>query len=178
MTKANLISSIGPVMQIAFVPEDFDKALAHWTETMGVGPFFFMEHVGLDDCLFNGKPSTADFGVALAYWGDLQVELIKQHNDAPSIYSHQPWRGSGGMHHVCLMTQDIEKAKATAISSGADIVLTANVPGGGAVFYAYPGGQEGLVEVLQPGDGTAGFFNMMKDAAKDWDGTNPLRKLG
>ena len=30
------ISAIGPVMQIAFVPADFDAAIAHWTKVMGV----------------------------------------------------------------------------------------------------------------------------------------------
>lgn len=165
-------------MQLAFVPEDFDAAVRHWTETMGVGPFFWIEHAGLENATFKGAPSDADFGLALAYWGDIQIELIKQHNDAPSIYNTQPYAGRGGMHHVCLLTDDIDVAKSTATNAGAELVVTADVPGGGAVFYADTGGAEGLVEVLQPAPGGIGFFDMMREAAANWDGSDPFRPLG
>ncbi|MEO0981285.1 MAG: VOC family protein [Pseudomonadota bacterium] len=173
-----LIASIGPVMQLAFVPRDFDAAVTHWTEMMGVGPFFWIENAGLQNATFNGAPSEAEFGLALAYWGDVQIELIKQHNDAPSIYNTQPWAGAGGMHHVCLLTDDIEDARAKALASGAELVTTADLPGGGAVFYAATGGAEGLVEVLQPAPGGLEFFAMMKQAAADWDGADRLRPVG
>lgn len=35
-----MLAKLGPVMQMAFVSADFDRALAFWTKTMGVGPFF------------------------------------------------------------------------------------------------------------------------------------------
>ena len=172
-----LISKIGPVMQLAFVPDDFDAALHHWTRTMGVGPFFWIEHAGLQNLTFRGAPSDADFGLALGYWGDIQIELIKQHNDAPSIYRTAPYAHTG-LHHVCLLTDDIDDARRAAETSGADIVVTADVPGGGAVFYADPGGAEGLVEVLKPAPGGLDFFESMKHAAANWDGNDPLRPVG
>src|SRR5690606_23902147 len=43
----SLISRLGNVMQLAFVPRDFDAAVRFWTETMGVGPFFLNDHVAL-----------------------------------------------------------------------------------------------------------------------------------
>lgn len=178
MAGAHLISAIGPVMQLAFVPRDFDAALKHWTETMGVGPFFWIEDPGLQNAMFDGAPSEADFGVAIGYWGDLQVELIRQRNDAPSIYTSQPWAGSGGLHHVCLLTDDIITAAETAEAAGARLIFTADVPGGGSVFYAETGGAEGLVEVLEPSPGGLDFFEMMKAAARDWDGHDPLREVG
>lgn len=176
--KLGLVTGIGPIMQLAFVPDDFDAALKHWTKTMGVGPFFMIEHAGLENCLFDGQPSKADFGLAIGYWGDMQIELIKQHNDAPSIYNTQPWKGAGGMHHVCLLTDDIEDARRRTLAGGGKMVVTADVTGGGKVFYASTGGAEGLVEVLQPGPGSREFFAMMRDAAKGWDGSDPLRRLG
>lgn len=178
MSATGLVSSIGQVMQLAFVPEDFDAAIKHWTEVMGVGPFFWIEKAGLENAVFDGAPSKAAFGLALAYWGDLQIELIKQHNSAPSIYNTQPWAGTGGVHHVCLLTDDIIDAKAKAVGSGARLVVTADVPGGGAVFYADTGGTGGLVEVLQPSPGGHDFFDMMREAAAEWDGSDPLRVIG
>jgi methylmalonyl-CoA/ethylmalonyl-CoA epimerase len=170
----NLISSIGPIMQLAFVPDDFDAALAHWTKTMGAGPFFWVEHAILENKKFEGQPSDVDFGLALGYWGDMQIELIKQHNDAPSIYHTQPYCGHGGIHHVCLLTDNIETARAKTEAAGGKIAFTADA-GDGAVFYAHTGGAEGMVEVLQMGAGMQDFFDMIKAASIGWDGSDPLR---
>jgi len=174
---SGLVSSIGPIVQMAFVPEDFDCALKYWTETMGVGPFFWIEHAGLENIRFRGEPSDVDFGLAIGYWGDMQIELIKQHNDSPSIYQTAPYATSG-LHHICLMTNDIEKSRDVAVSAGGEMVVEADVPGGGSVFYADMGGPEGLVEVLQGAPGSSDFFNMMRAAAVDWDGSDPFRAIG
>ena len=51
--------------------------------------------------------------------------------------------------------------------------------GGGAVFYADTGGGPGsMLEVLQPAPGGREFFAMMRDAHRDWDGADPVRRLG
>ena len=177
MSRAGLISSIGPIMQISFVPEDFDAAIKHWTQTMGVGPFYMIEHAGLENQRFEGAPSAADFGVAIAYWGDIQIELIKQHNDVPSIYRTAPYAKSG-LHHVCIITDDVIAAKEKAIKAGAKMAFEADVAGGGGVFYADAGGPQGLIEVLQLGPGADALFDMIKQASVDWDGKDPVRTLG
>lgn len=171
------IARIGPVMQIAFVPQDFDAALRHWTQVMGVGPFFLLENVKLEEMRYRGQPSDCVFTIALAYWGDIQIELIRQEDDAPSIYRDLP--NHGAMHHVCVLTDDIVAASATALAAGAEILVEAKVGADGGVFYAdtkgYPGG---IVEVLQPASGGREFFAMMKAASRHWDGADPVRGLG
>ncbi|MEM6851525.1 MAG: VOC family protein [Pseudomonadota bacterium] len=176
MSASSLIASIGPVMQLAFVPEDFDAAITHWTKVMGVGPFFWIEQAGLRNARFEGRASDVDFGLAIAYWGDVQIELIKQHNDAPSIYRSAPY-ARAGLHHMCVLTDDIGKSRSAAEGVGATFPLEADAPGGGAVFYADCGGDQGLIEVLQPAPGSLGFFDMMKETAKGWDGADPVRPV-
>ena len=61
----SLIAQLGTVMQLAFVPKDFDAALRHWTETMGVGPFFRMSHVTLLNTKHEGLPVEIDFSECL-----------------------------------------------------------------------------------------------------------------
>jgi methylmalonyl-CoA/ethylmalonyl-CoA epimerase len=177
MTVVNSIASIGPVMQIAFVPDDFDDALRHWTTVMGVGPFFIIENIALEDMRYRGAPSGCVFTIALAHWGDLQVELIRQENDAPSIYRDR--QNGGAMHHVCLLTDDIAAAKATALAAGGELLVEARVGADGGVIYVdtrgYPGG---IVEILQPATGSEGLFGMIREAARTWDGSDPIRRLG
>ena len=173
------ISQIGPVMQIACVPEDFDAALRHWMQVMGVGPFFLLEDILLEDSRFLGAPNDCVFTIALAYWGDIQVELvelIRQENDAPSIYRDV---AGHGLHHTCLLTDDIVAARATAEAAGATLLVEGKVGDDGAVVYVDTGGGPGaIVEIMQPATGTEGLFAMICDAAKNWDGSEPLRRLG
>lgn len=170
------ISQIGPVMQIAFVPKNFDAALRYWTEVMGVGPFFLLENILLEDSSYLGAPNECVFSIALAYWGDVQVELIRQENAAPSIY-----RGAEGpgLHHTCILTDDIAAARATAEAAGATVLVDGKVGPDGAVIYVDTGNGPGsIVEILQPATGTDGLFAMIRDAGRDWDGNEPLRRLG
>jgi catechol 2,3-dioxygenase-like lactoylglutathione lyase family enzyme len=172
------ITALGEVMQLAYVPSDFDGALKFWTETMGAGPFFALDHVKLEDVKYRGALSEIDFSMALGYWGEIQIELIRQHNDAPSIY--KAWRDEGreGLHHVCILVDDMAGARATCVAAGARVAQEGKVTGGGEVIYVDTGGGPGtMVEILKPGPGTAGFFGMMREAARDWDGRDPLRRL-
>lgn len=171
------LAAIGPVMQIAFVPDDWDAALRHWTDVMGVGPFFVIEKIRLEALRYRGTPSDCVFTIALAYWGDMQVELIRQDNDAPSIY--RDLRNGGALHHMCILTDDIASARRTAEAVGCELLVEAKVGEDGAVIYVdskgYPGG---LVEILQPATGSEGLFAMIRQASRDWDGTDPVRRLG
>lgn len=170
------LNQIGPVMQIAFVPDDFDAALHHWTKVMGVGPFFLLENIQLEDSRYLGAPNECVFSIALAYWGDLQVELIRQQNDAPSIY-----RGVAGqgLHHTCLLTNDIVAARSIAEAAGASLLVKGKVGADGAVIYVDTGGGPGtIVEILQPASGMLDLFAMIREASRGWDGSEPLRRLG
>jgi hypothetical protein len=170
------ISAIGPVMQFAFVPKDFDAAVKHWTETMGVGPFFLIENNLLGEGKYLGEPYHCVFSIAIAYWGDMQIELVRQENDAPSIY-----RGREGeaLHHTCILTDDIVKARQIADDVGAKVLVEGKVGEDGHVLYVDTGAGPGtIVEILQCASGTEGLFAMIKAASVDWDGSEPLRKLG
>lgn len=166
-------------MQLAFVPQDFDAAVEHWTKIMGVGPFFLMEGIHLEGMKYKGEPTDAAFDLALAYWGELQIELIRPCDNHPSIYRGEYADGlAGGLHHVCLLVDDIADAYRVSEEAGATIVIEGAL-GDSRVIYVDPGsGPGGLVEILQQGAGGPDLFAMIKQAGEDWDGTEPLRKLG
>ena len=173
------LSAIGPVMQFAYVPTDFDAAVRYWTQTMGVGPFFLIENVHLGEMRYLGEPTDCMFSIAIGYWGDMQIELVRVENDAPGIYRGQYGVNGDVMHHQCVLTDDIVKARAICAEAGAKVLIEGNVGADGAVIYVDTGGGPGtILEILQPASGTDGAFAMMRDAAKNWDGTNPLRKMG
>lgn len=177
MAQSETISAIGEVMQLAFVPSDFDAALKHWTEVMGVGPFFLIENIHLDGMKYRGKPTDAVFTLALAYWGDMQIELIRPENDSPSIYSGE-YAATDGLHHVCILVDDIAEARRICARQNAEVVIEGKF-GASEVIYVDPGQGTGhLVEILQQDKAGPDLFGMIKAASVNWDGSQPVRKLG
>lgn len=175
---SNTISGLGPIMQLAFVPGDIGKALSYWTEVMGAGPFFSLPHIQAREVRYRGTPINLDFSILIGYWGDMQIELIEQHCDSPSIY--KSWRDERleGLHHMCLLVDDIAEARAVFAAAGATVEQEVFMDGAEA-FYADTGGGPGtLIEVLEPSPDFRGLFAMMRDAARGWDGSDPLRTLG
>jgi methylmalonyl-CoA/ethylmalonyl-CoA epimerase len=172
------IARLGDIMQLAYVPADFEGALKFWTVTIGAGPFFAIDHVKLERVLYRGEPSDIDFSMMLGYWGDLQIELIRQHNDALSIF--KAWRDQGreGLHHICVLVDEMDRARTVCNNAGVTVAQEALVPGGGEVIYTDTvEGPASFVEILKPAPGTREFFKMMRDAHRSWDGKDPVRGL-
>jgi hypothetical protein len=168
----NGLAAWGVPMQLAFVPADIDKALQYWTGTFGAGPFFCLPRIRLLDTRYLGKPTDPEFSLWLGYWGDMQIELIQQHNDAPSIY--RDVADDRRLHHLCLLVDDF--AAALAAAGDAEPVQEALVSGGGQVAYVQPRFGP-LVELLKPAPGTDDLFRMMREAHREWDGRDPVRSL-
>ena len=98
----------GEIRQNGYVVRDLAAALRHWTTVLGVGPFFYFEHVKIDDFRYRGQPSSPALSIALANSGALQIELIQQHNDAPSMYRDFLQAGREGLQHVAYWTETMD----------------------------------------------------------------------
>lgn len=150
---------------------------------MGVGPFFLLEHIAFAECRYRGRPAPIDLSVAVGQWGEVQVELIRQHDETPSIYTDFDGSRAGGLQHVGVMTDsvaaDLERlgrlgiqpvqAGATANGIRFAYVNTDALPGG------HPGG---MIELIERGRAIEGFFRLVRESAVDWDGRDPVRRPG
>lgn len=175
---APALTALGPVGQLAYLPSDFDAAVRYWTQTMGVGPFFLMENVALGNMTYRGQPTGAVFSIAIAYWGDVQIELIRAENDEPGIYTGD-YAVTDRLHHICIFVDSIEDARAAVAAAGAEVLVEGTVGADGAVMYVDPGAGPGhVIELLQNMTGADAIFQMIKEAGKTWDGSDPLRRLG
>ena len=170
--------NFGPIVQNAYVVRDIDEAVAHWAGKVGVGPFFLMEHVRFGDVLFRGAPLQLDMSVAIAQWGEIQVELIVQHDAAPSIYTEFAARHGQGLQHVGVMTPSVEEHLRRLARSGIEPIQHGATANGMRFAYvstdAHPGG---MIELIESGPAVEAFFAMVRKAARAWDGTRPLRRL-
>jgi hypothetical protein len=168
----------GPIMQNAFVVDDLDATLDHWVNKMGVGPFYVFEHIRFKEAFYRGKPAAIDMTAAIGYWGDVQIEFIKQHDDVPSIYREFRGNGLRGMQHMGVITADLDEHLGRLGNLGITPVQWGSMPTGLRFAYVdsdfHPGA---MIELIEPVPEVAEFFQMMKDAAAGWDGTNPIIRL-
>jgi methylmalonyl-CoA/ethylmalonyl-CoA epimerase len=182
MTGGGAPLRLGPPMQLGFVVPDVDAAANHWAR-LGAGPFYLMERVDFADCTYLGRPTAFHMSVAVGQWGAVQVELIHQHDDVPTIYTDFGGAKRGGLQHVGVMTEDVQADLARLAAHGIAPVQAGTTANGVRFAYvdtdriagAHPGG---MIELIEHGPGIDGFFAMVKEKSVGWDGSRPVRRLG
>ncbi len=165
------------IFQNAWVVDDLMSAADKWIKFYGIGPFHVREHLTLDDIQYRGKPGELDISVAIAQAGPVQIELIQQFNDAPSAYRDQVPEGQSGFHHVCIYSHDFEADKAYFEGAGY-ATATQGRAGEGTLTFAYFDTRADFgvfMEVVTPTQAFLARGEMIKDVAKNWDGSDPIR---
>lgn len=166
----------GDVIQNGYVVRDIEAAMRHWIEVLGVGPWFYIERLPAPDFVYRGVPSAPHVTIALANSGALQIELIQQRNDAPSMYMDFLRDGHEGLHHLGYGCRDYERDVAAYLAQGYEVGQAATVPGRGAFTYlmteAHPGT---VVELFDMDHGRREVYAAIEACARDWDGSDPIR---
>jgi catechol 2,3-dioxygenase-like lactoylglutathione lyase family enzyme len=164
----------GPPGQIGYIVNELETAAQKWTDTIGIGPWRIFEHAPFDSFDYNGEPSDVDVGIALAFSGDVQIELIQQHNAAPSMYRELLDTYGEGAQHICFYPDDYNAAVAAATDAGMSIGQEGVIWG---VQFAYLRGDAGrIIELAQLPDEMRTGRQRGIDEAASWDGTNPIRR--
>ena len=170
---------LGPVMQNAFVVPDLERAIGHWTQVMGVGPFFLFERIAFAEYLFRGRAvQPMDLTIAIAYWGDLQIELIRQLDDSPSVYTEFQAAHGSGLHHMGVMSQALDAELAELARRGVRPVQQGSLPGMRFAYIATDHHPGGMIELIEASRGAQALFERMREAARSWDGRDPVRRVG
>jgi hypothetical protein len=167
----------GDVRQNGYVVRDIHAALVHWTEVLGVGPFWFFEEAPVEDFRYRGEPSDLVASIALAQSGPLQIELIQQRNDVPSMYRDFLEAGHEGLQHIAYWTEEFDRDLERILGLGHEVRQSGQVGGADGRFVylateAHPGTVIELSEISGP---KGAFFRHIAEAAREWDGMDPIR---
>ncbi len=159
-------------VQIAYGVDDVRVAATHWA-AQGVGPFFVLDHIEVHNVRIGGVSATFDHSSAYGQWGPLMVELICEHERQPDPFVH-----SHGIHHVAHFVDDFAVAQAELIDDGRPEMLYAET--GTGVAFAMHDARLDLghyIEIYENSDRLRSFYDMVRDAAAHWDGSDPIRTL-
>jgi methylmalonyl-CoA/ethylmalonyl-CoA epimerase len=169
------IAMLGPIDQIAYVDADIDAAVQFWTSTVGAGPFLLFEHPHMDEAWYRGRRIRLDISIALGYWRDMQIEIIQQHDETPSIYHDQQHARDKGINHLGIFVEDLSPARATCARTNCEIVQEMYVGDKGGIYVDTGGGR--LIEFAALPKAFVDALPVIKAAARGWDGCEPLRTL-
>lgn len=168
----------GAITQNGYVVRDIAAAMRHWIEVLGVGPWFYVEHAPIQDFRYKGAPSPVDVSIALANSGPLQIELIQQRNEAPSMYRDFLHTGHEGLQHVAYWTRQFEDDLTRVLKAGYTIGQEGSVGHPGRFVYLETEAHPGTVVELSDISGPKGrMFVHIAEAAHNWDGQDPIRTV-
>jgi len=174
--------SFGPVdnsiIQIAYSVADIEEEMRRYSELLRVGPWFLIGPFVPPKGVYRGTPTKMRVSLALAYSGDLMIELIQQHDQEPSVFQETlKARGAHGFHHWAIGARDFEKTTAQYRSRGYEEAFsdTAPAPLGCRVVYFDTGRDlPGMVEVIEINAGTEEAFRNAYQAAREWNGKDHI----
>ncbi len=169
----------GEITQLGYVVRDIRAAMDRWIET-GVGPWYLVEEVETDYFRYRGEDSPMRMSVALANSGDVQIELIQQLDDSPSMYRDFLEAGNEGLQHVAYWTTDFQELLDRAIGQGFTVGQEGSIGGerGRFVYFDTEHHPGTVIEISDISGSKGRFFEHIRDAAARWDGTNPIRVVG
>ena len=166
----------GPVVQQGYVVPNVDEAISHWI-ARGVGPFFVERHIRPQG-EFDGTPIQPDITAAFAYSGDQQIEVIEQHDDAPTIYAeYLRAHPDGGLQHLAMWTDDIDAKLKELEAAGRRYSVRQRY----GMAHAYLDSSERpgvMIQLMARSDLMLGLFEGILAAHEAWDGvTDPAREI-
>lgn len=165
-------------LQNGYVVRDLRQAMRYWSDVLGVGPFFVVEHARMESYEAWGRPASIDISVALAMTGGLQIELIEQHNEADTPYTRFLSQFGEGMQHIGYYTWDFEADRQRIEQTGLKAIQSGMGKGSRMAYYDAGGHAGSIIELSELTPGKQAFFDLMAEAARDWDGRDPVRIRG
>ena len=163
----------GDIRQVAYLVNDIHKAMRHWAEVLGVGPFFYVENMTAHGSTFRGQPTAPQLSLAMAQSGPVQIELIQQHNDAPSQFLSYKQAGFEGQHHIAFWTKTFDEDMARYLKEGYEILSTANTAPNRNCFLTAVGHNGTLIEISEINGSKGEYFEKLHALQRRGMGRTP-----
>lgn len=168
---------LGSARQNGYVVPDLDEAIEGWLK-LGVGPWIVHPHLQVDDFEHRGVAGELDVSVALANTGSLQIELIDQHCDSPSLYNEfLSANPRGGMQHLGYWVDDYDDVLRGCSDLGWVVGHSGSIWGGRFCYFDTEFHFGTVMEIAAMTPERRAGFARIEEIAGAWDGRDrPVRR--
>ena len=124
----------GSIRQMGYVVRDVEQAMKHWVEVCGIGPWYYIDKLPVENFQYRGQTGSPHLSIALA-------------ND---VYQR-------------------------ALDLGYEVGQEANSVRGRFVYFFNEGHPGTVIEMAHYTPERRRIFDAVREAAIDWDGSDPIR---
>jgi len=169
----------GAQFQLGYVVRDLDASMHLWSTLLGIGPWIAVRYFPGYEFIHRGHRVDVEWDAAFAYFGDIQIELICQRNDAPSPYREFLAAGREGLQHFGFLTRDYSGAVQAARDAKMEPAYVVGPKGAHnmTIYFEIPNSAQPMFEVVDLTPPKEALFNAIKALGKGWDGTHPVRRF-
>lgn len=162
------------LFQLGFVVDDLVLAAGRWASVHGVGPFHVLPPIETP-CSYRGTRTAIDIQVAVSQAGPVQIELIKQHCDRPSVYTEVFAKHEAGFHQLCTVTPDYDGKKEHFERLGYQLASEIGGDGQRVGYFDTMADFGFYTEVVEEAPRLLARLATIAQTCAAWDGTDPVR---
>ena len=161
---------------IGVVTRDFDTTVKHWNTLIGAGPFYVSKYQNEYD--YRGAKSSCLTKVAFGYWKDMQVQIVAQLCETPSIYSEilDKCPDAPTVHHILTLTDNFDGEMERYASLGVEQAAYFNPAQLRIAFMDTRPLLGVMMEIYEARAGSLNLFKLAHEAHLAWDGKDPIRE--
>jgi methylmalonyl-CoA/ethylmalonyl-CoA epimerase len=161
----------------AYVVESIEATVARLAEQLGAGPFFLVENVPLENITSRGEPAEFVHHSAFGYRGGDPIELIEIVRLVPERMEGHFAGVRPRIHHVAWTVPgaSVDDLRRELEDRGLPEYLSAQLGELDSTLHDASATFGHDIEIHVDNQGLRDFFQMVRDGAEGWDGSEPLR---
>jgi hypothetical protein len=167
------------IIQFAYTVEDIQEGMRRYSELLHIGPWFLIGPFVPAKGVYRGAVTKMNISLAVAFAGEVMVELIEQHDAEPSVYQETlKARGAHGFHHWAIGARDFDATVEQYKSAGYREAFSDISPRGVRVVYLDTlADLPGMLEIIEMTADVEEQYRRMYQAAKEWTGRHAVIHL-
>jgi methylmalonyl-CoA/ethylmalonyl-CoA epimerase len=179
VTEDRFRPSLEGAHHYAYVVESIGATVERLAEQLGAGPFFLIENVPLENVTSRGEPAEFVHHSAFGYCGGDPIELLEIVRLVPKRIEGHFSRARPAVHHVAwaVPPSAVEDLRRELEARGLPEYLSAQLGEVETTLHDASAALGHDIEIHVDSQGLRDFFQMVREGAERWDGSEPLRPV-
>jgi Glyoxalase/Bleomycin resistance protein/Dioxygenase superfamily len=171
------LPGLGPVHHRAYLVESIEDTVVRLVEQFGAGPFFALENVPMENVTSRGEVAEFSHNSAFGHLGGDPIELMEVNQLSPTRVLERFSGPRPRLHHIAWVVppSSVEQVREALETHGAPCYLQAGLDDIDLSFHDSSASLGHDVEIHADVETLRGFFAMFREAAENWDGSDPIR---